>query len=133
MQTAIITGAAGLIGSESVKFFCEKGYNVVGIDNDMRRYFFGEEASTAWTLDELREMYPNFTNIGADIRDYEAMGRIFEKYGSDISLVIHTAAQPSHDWAAREPLTDFGINAVGTMNLLEATRLHAPEAVFIFT
>ncbi len=133
MGTAIITGAAGLIGSEAVRYYCAKGMNVVGIDNDMRRYFFGEEASTRWTLDALRSQFPDFRNIDADIRDLDAINRVFAEHAGQIELVIHTAAQPSHDWAAREPLTDFGVNAVGTMNMLEATRLHAPDAVFIFT
>jgi CDP-paratose 2-epimerase len=133
MKTAIITGAAGLIGSESVKFFCEKGFHVVGIDNDMRRYFFGEEASTRWMVEDLQNTFKNFTNLAVDIRDAEGISRIFAEHGADISLIIHTAAQPSHDWAAREPVTDFTINANGTLNLLEATRRFCPGAVFVFT
>lgn len=133
MATVVVTGAAGLIGSETVRHFSSQGLNVVGIDNDMRRYFFGDEASTKRTLADLRDALPGFTNEFVDIRDYEAISRIFSKYGSDISVVVHTAAQPSHDWAAKEPFTDFTINANGTLNLLEATRLHAPDAVFIFT
>jgi CDP-paratose 2-epimerase len=131
-KTVIISGAAGLIGSEASKFFIAQGFDVVGIDNDMRKYFFGDDASTQWTLRELKE-HDNFRHESADIRDFEALKRIFGKYGSDIKLVVHTAAQPSHDWAAREPFTDFGVNAVGTLNMLEATRQFAPEAVFIFT
>lgn len=133
MNTVIITGSAGLVGSESVKFFCEKGFNVVGIDNDLRKYFFGEEASTSWTLQELTKTYANFKNEIIDIRDYENISKIFDKYNKDIVLVIHTAAQPSHDWAAKEPFTDFTVNANGTLNLLEATRQYCPEASFIFT
>jgi len=133
MKTVIITGAAGLIGSESAKFFCQKGYNVVGIDNDMRKYFFGEQSSTKWTLSELERLYTNFKNVNADIRDFAALTKIFRQYNTDIDLVIHTAAQPSHDWAAKEPFTDFTINANGTLNMLEVTRLNAPDAVFIFT
>jgi CDP-paratose 2-epimerase len=133
MKTVIITGAAGLIGSESVKFFCEKGFQVIGIDNDMRGYFFGEEASTAWLAVELERSFENFKNHAVDIRDAEAITRIFAEHGADTSLIIHTAAQPSHDWAAREPVTDFSINANGTLNLLEATKRFCPEAVFIFT
>jgi len=133
MDTIIITGAAGLIGSEAVKFFAEKGFNVVGIDNDMRKYFFGEEASTKWVLSELEDNYSNFRNENLDIRDYEGVNIIFKKYGTDIKLIIHTAAQPSHDWAAKEPFTDFTINANGTLNLLEVTRLNCPDSVFIFT
>lgn len=133
MSVIIITGSAGLIGSESVKFFCEQNYNVVGVDNDMRQYFFGKDASTKWTLKELLSSYTNFNNEEIDIRDQEAVNSLFSKYNKDISLVIHTAAQPSHDWAAREPFTDFSINANGTLNMLEATRKYSPEAVFIFT
>src|SRR5215204_4989077 len=133
MSSAIITGAAGLVGSESVRFFCERGFDVIGIDNDMRRYFFGDDASTRWALDELVEQCPRFRNVSADIRDYEAITRVFAERAGDIDLVIHTAAQPSHDWAAKEPLTDFGVNAQGTLNMLELTRIHCPEAVFVFT
>jgi CDP-paratose 2-epimerase len=132
MDTVLITGSAGLIGSQSVRFFCEKGFNVVGIDNDMRSYFFGKEASTKWTLEELAEL-ANFKNETLDIRDFEAVSAVFKKYSSDIKLVIHTAAQPSHDWAAKEPFTDFSINATGTLNILEATRQNCHKAVFIFT
>jgi len=133
MKTVIITGSAGLIGSESVKYFCEKGFQVVGIDNDLRKYFFGPEASTNWTLNDLSNKYKNFTNESVDIRDFDKVSQIFKKYSSDITLVIHTAAQPSHDWAAKEPFTDFTVNANGTLNLLEAVRLNCPTAVFIFT
>jgi len=133
MSVALITGAAGLIGSESVKFLCKLGFDVVGIDNNMRQYFFGPEASTRWNLEELGTAYTNFHNEAIDIRDFDSIKRIFTHYGSDIKLVLHTAAQPSHDWAAREPFTDFAVNATGTLNMLEATRQFAPDAVFIFT
>lgn len=133
MRTVIVTGAGGLIGSESVEFFCDKGFNVVGIDNDKRAYFFGEEASTKWNIETLSDKYPNFRNHNIDIRDFDRINKIFKDYRSDIEMVIHTAAQPSHDWAAKEPITDFSINATGTLNLLEATRNNAPDAVFIFT
>jgi CDP-paratose 2-epimerase len=133
MKTAIVTGAAGLIGSESVRFLADKGFRVVGIDNDMRRYFFGDGASTSWMLRELRSTIPNFENHDVDIRDTDRISAIFADYASDIGLVLHTAAQPSHDWAAREPMTDFTINANGTLTVLEATRKYCPEAVFIFT
>jgi CDP-paratose 2-epimerase len=133
MKTAIVTGSSGLIGSETTKALLKLGHRVIGIDNDMRAYFFGEEASTAPTSAELKESSPNFVHENADIRNYEDVSRIFATYGKDIDLVVHTAAQPSHDWAAKEPLTDFGVNATGTLHLLEATRLLAPEAVFIFT
>lgn len=133
MGVVVITGSAGLVGSECAHFFAAKGFTVVGIDNDMRRYFFGEEASTRWLQEELVATLPNFLSEAVDIRDAEAIERIFATYGTDIHGIIHTAAQPSHDWAAREPITDFTINANGTLNLLEATRRHCPEAVFIFT
>ncbi len=130
---ALITGSAGLIGSESVRFFADKGFNIVGIDNDMRQYFFGEEGSTAWNLKILQEEIPAYTHKPVDIRNHADLENIFKEYGADISVIIHTAAQPSHDWAAREPFVDFEINANGTLNLLELTRLHCPKAAFIFT
>lgn len=133
MKTVIVTGAGGLIGSESVEFFCKKGFNVVGIDNDNRAYFFGDEASTKWNIKILSDKYSNFKNYSIDIRNYEEILKVFKEYEADIDLVIHAAAQPSHDWAAKEPITDFSINATGTLNLLEATRNIAPDAVFIFT
>jgi len=133
MKVAIVTGAAGLIGSESVKQLVKEGFHVVGIDNNMRQYFFGEEASTAETERELSSSLSLYTHENIDIRDEKAIDSLFKKYNTDIEIIVHTAAQPSHDWAAREPLTDFGVNAVGTINLLEATRLNAPDAVFIFT
>jgi len=133
MKSILITGAAGLIGSESVKFFCEKGFNVIGVDNDMRKYFFGSEASTAWRLKELEKLYTHFKNYSIDIRDFHSLSKIFKAYSSSIDLIIHTAAQPSHDWAAKEPFTDFNINASGTLNLLELARQYCPKATFIFT
>lgn len=132
MNVAIITGAGGLIGSEAARFFAGKGLTVVGIDNDMRARFFGAEASTRWSWTDLQKTVPSYTHVEADIRDADAVGRVFEKYGRGIAVVIHTAAQPSHDWAAREPLTDFTVNAQGTLILLEATRRHCPDAVFLF-
>ena len=133
MKIVLVTGSSGLIGGESVEFMSKKFDLVIGIDNDMRSYFFGSESSTNWNKNRLEEACPNFKSYQADIRSIEALSPIFEKYGKDIALIIHTAAQPSHDWAAREPLTDFGVNATGTINLLEMCRLHCPEAVFIFT
>jgi CDP-paratose 2-epimerase len=134
MSVAIITGSAGLIGSEAARHFADQGLEVVGIDNDMRRRFFGDEASTAEQNSRLQsELGSRYRHFAADIRDAETINDIFEQFRDDIALVVHTAAQPSHDWAAREPLTDFGVNAVGTLNLLEATRTYASDAVFIFT
>lgn len=130
---AIITGSAGLIGSQACSFFSEKGYKIIGIDNDMRAYFFGEGSSTKDSLNSLKSNINGYEHYNIDIRDYEKLNEVFSKYSSDIDIVIHTAAQPSHDWAANEPLTDFGINATGTMNMLEVTRLNCPKATFIFT
>ena len=134
MTIAIITGSSGLIGSEAAEFFAQQGFDIVGIDNNMRSYFFGPNASTAWRRQILEEnLGKQYTHYETDIRDFNALKKIFQQYGTDVELVIHTAAQPSHDWAAREPLTDFGVNATGTLNMLENTRLTNPDAVFIFT
>lgn len=132
MSVVLVTGSGGLIGSESVKFFHELGFSVVGIDNDMRKFFFGDEASTRWNVERLKSNLKNYTHFDADIRDETAIGDIFNKYRSDLKLIIHTAAQPSHDWAAQDPFTDFTVNANGTLNLLEHTRQIVPDAVFIF-
>lgn len=133
MNIAIITGAAGLIGSESVAFFSDKFDLVIGIDNNLRQYFFGAEASTEWNKNRLENQFANFEHQNIDIRSYTMLEELFKKYQSDIKLIIHTAAQPSHDWAAKEPITDFTVNANGTLNLLELTRLYCEKAVFIFT
>ena len=134
MSVAIITGSAGLIGSEAALYFAGQGMTVVGIDNDMRRTFFGDDASTHWQRQRLEAtLGARYRHYDLDIRDAAAMNQLFATYGTDITLVLHAAAQPSHDWAARDPQTDFGVNANGTLNLLEATRHHAPDAVFIFT
>ncbi|BAQ64558.1 NAD-dependent epimerase/dehydratase family protein [Geminocystis sp. NIES-3709] len=132
-KIVLITGSAGLIGSESVKLFAEMGFDVVGIDNNMRQVFFGEDASTEWNKNYLLNTYKkNYTHYDIDIRDQNAIEAIFEKYSSDISLIIHTAAQPSHDWAVNDPHTDFTVNANGTLTLLESTRKYCSQAVFIF-
>ena len=133
MNIAIITGSAGLIGAEAVRFFIDRGFTVAGIDNDMRKYFFGPEASADWSRRQLQERFPQYQHHSIDIRDQPAVDRLFHEYGSDIRVVIHTAAQPSHDWAAREPFTDFSVNAQGTLVMLEAARRHCPETVFLFT
>ncbi len=133
MNIALITGSGGLIGGESVDFFAQKFDKVIGIDNDMRSYFFGKEASTNWNVNRMTEKHNNFKSLQIDIRSYEGLEKIFQEYAKDIKLIVHTAAQPSHDWAAKEPLTDFGVNATGTVNLLELTRQYCPNAVFIFT
>ncbi len=133
MDIAIITGAAGLIGAEAVRYFSAQGMRVAGIDNDMRREFFGDDGSTAWNRRRLEEEVAQYEHHDVDIRDNEAIGRIFKTYGTDVKLVVHAAAQPSHDWAARAPLVDFGVNATGTLHMLENARQHCPDAVFIFT
>lgn len=130
---AIVTGSSGLIGSESCRQFHEMGFRVVGIDNDMRARFFGPEASTQHVREHLELTLDGYEHVDADIRDRERMESLFESLGSAIDVIIHCAAQPSHDWAARDPHMDFGVNAIGTLNLLEACRKHAPEATFIFT
>jgi CDP-paratose 2-epimerase len=127
-----VTGSAGLVGASAVQFLATQGLDVVGIDNDMRRYFFGDGASTRWNREKLERSVRNYAHLDIDVRDWEGVQTIFRNCGREIALVVHAAAQPSHDWAAREPHTDFAVNATGTLNLLEATRLHSPEAVFIF-
>ena len=133
MSVVIVTGSSGLIGSETVRFFHDKGHDIVGIDNDLRQYFFGTEASTHWNTLKLKKELKRFTHEAIDIRDQEGIFDLFKKLGKAITAVVHTAAQPSHDWAAREPFTDFTVNANGTLTLLEATRQFCPEATFIFT
>lgn len=133
MNIVVVTGSAGLIGSEAVKFFADKFDLIVGIDNDLRQYFFGKEASTDWNNNLIKENYSNYKHYNMDIPDNNLLEELFKNYGDDIKLIIHTAAQPSHDWAAREPLTDFTVNANGTLNLLEMTRNYCNGATFIFT
>jgi CDP-paratose 2-epimerase len=133
MPTAVVTGSGGLIGSETVKHFVEAGYDVVGIENDMRASFFGPEASTRRTSEGLVETYGgDFHWKELDIRDADGVMRLFADHARDLELIVHTAAQPSHDWAASDPQTDFTVNANGTLNLLEATRRQAPSASFVF-
>jgi CDP-paratose 2-epimerase len=133
MPKAIVTGSGGLIGSESAARLAEAGYDVVGIENDTRATLFGPEASTAHVTKRLEGELSSFATADLDIRDADGIGRVFAEAGKEIELVVHTAAQPSHDWAASDPQADFGINANGTLNLLEATRVHCPEATFVFT
>ena len=133
MEIAIITGSAGLIGSEAVDFFSDKFDLIIGVDNNMRAYFFGDDGSIEWNNNRLKEKYQNYAHYDLDIRDEKGMSELFDKYGNDIKLIVHTAAQPSHDWAAKEPFTDFTVNANGTLNVLEQTRQYCPDAVFIFT
>jgi CDP-paratose 2-epimerase len=132
MPIAIVTGSGGLIGSESARYFAGQGFDVIGVDNDMRSYFFGPEASTAQTSARLESELDGFIGEPLDVRDRDAIEALLARHRSKIELIVHCAAQPSHDWAAREPHTDFNVNAVGTLNLLEAARAHCPDASFIF-
>ena len=134
MALAIVTGSGGLVGSETVSHLVEAGFEVIGVENDMRAYFFGPSASTRPQTEHLLEAYEgSFRSEEIEIRDADAVDRLFRTHADALELVVHTAAQPSHDWAASEPDTDFTINANGTLNLLEATRRHRPEATFVYS
>ncbi len=133
MSVVVITGSCGLVGSESVEFFAKKGFDIVGIDNNMRRFFFGEDGNILWNKKRLLKNYKDYRHFQIDIRDQNRVEGLFKKYSKDIALIIHAAAQPSHDWAAGAPDIDFGVNAVGTLNLLEACRKFSAQSVFIFT
>jgi len=133
MSVALITGSAGLIGSETCKWFHRHGFDIVGIDNDLRAWFFGKQASTSETRQTLETSLKRYRHHAIDIRNADALREVFSQHGKDIKVVVHTAAQPSHDWASRDPFADFNVNANGTLNLLECTRQHCPDAVFIFT
>ena len=132
MSLVLITGSSGLVGSESVDFFCKKGFDVVGIDNDLRKYFFGKKASTKWQTKILLKNFKNFKNCKIDIRNYLSLKKIFRFYKKKICLIIHCAAQPSHDYGKNYPILDFNVNATGTLNLLELTKKFCPDAPFIF-
>jgi CDP-paratose 2-epimerase len=132
MSVVIVTGSSGLVGAESVKRFHEEGLDIIGIDNDLRSLLFGSAASTKSQVEVQMRAYERFTPLDIDIRDEKALTEVFTKFGKEISGIIHCAAQPSHDWAATNPKLDFEVNAVGTLNLLELTRKHCPEAAFIF-
>lgn len=134
MPTAIVSGSGGLIGSESVRHLVEDhGYTVIGLENDMRARFFGPDASTSRTTKRLVDGLDGFTSLDIDIRDGDAVTRVFREHAADLELIVHTAAQPSHDWAAKDAITDFTVNANGTLNLLEAARQSKPDATFVFT
>ena len=132
MSIALITGSNGLVGSESVNFFCKKGFDVVGIDNDLRKFFFGKDGTTLWMEKKLLKKNKNFKAINLDIRNYNSLEKIFKKYKKKISLIIHCAAQPSHDYGKNFPIIDFNVNATGTLNLLELTKIYCPNSPFIF-
>jgi len=132
MSIALITGSSGLVGSESVNFFCKKGFDVVGIDNDLRKFFFGKDGSTSWMKNKLLKENKNFKALNIDIRNYKALEKIFRKYRNKIAVIIHCAAQPSHDYGKNFPIIDFNVNATGTLNLLELTKIYCPNSPFIF-
>ena len=132
MSIVIITGSTGLVGSEAVNFFCDKGFDVVGIDNNLRKFFFGKDGSTIWVKNKLLKRNKNFKNLNLDVRNYKKLKKIFKKYSSNISLIIHCAAQPSHDYGKENPIIDFNVNATGTLNLLELTKKYCPDSPFIF-
>ena len=132
MSVVLITGSSGLVGSESVNFFCKKGFDVIGIDNNLRRFFFGSEGSTLWVRNSLLKKNKSFKSYNVDIRNYEKLSKIFQKYKKQISLIIHCAAQPSHDYGKNYPIIDFNVNATGTLNLLELTKRYCYDAKFIF-
>ena len=132
MSLIIITGSTGLVGSEAVNFFSDKGFDVIGIDNNLRKFFFGKDGSTIWVKNKLLKRNKNFKNLNIDIRNYENIQKIFKKYSKNISLIIHCAAQPSHDYGKNYPIIDFNVNATGTLNLLELTKKYCPDSPFIF-
>ena len=132
MSIVIITGSTGLVGSESVNYFCDKGFDVIGIDNNLREFFFGKDGSTHWIKSRLLKRNKSFKNVNIDIRNKVGIEKIFKKYKRNISLIIHCAAQPSHDYGKNFPIIDFNVNATGTLNLLEATKKYCPTAPFIF-
>ncbi len=132
MPIAIVTGSGGLIGSEAARHYAGRGFDVLGVENDLRASFFGLEASTARTTQRLVDELEGFRTVDMDIRDREGIESLFARHAGDVELIVHTAAQPSHDWAASDPHTDFTVNANGTLNLLQAARDHCPDATFIF-
>jgi CDP-paratose 2-epimerase len=131
VSIVVVTGSCGLVGSETVSFFCRKNFDVVGIDNNMREYFFGPSASVQWNKKRLQKQFKRYRHRSVDIRSESQITALFKRYGKQISLIVHTAAQPSHDWSATQPRVDFDVNALGTSILLEAFRKFCPKAVFI--
>ena len=132
MSIALITGSNGLVGSESVKFFSNKGFDILGIDNNLREFFFGKDGSTQWIKNKIKKQIKNYSHYNTDIRSYKNLEKIFKKYKKNISIIIHCAAQPSHDYGKNFPILDFNVNATGTLNLLELTKLYCPDSPFIF-
>ena len=132
MSIVIITGANGLVGSEAVSFFSKKKYKVIGIDNNLRKFFFGEDGSTSWIKRKIIRENKNYIHHNIDIRNSQALDKLFKRYKNNISLIIHCAAQPSHDYGKNYPKIDFNVNATGTLNLLELTKKYCPNSPFIF-
>jgi len=134
MKIALITGSCGLVGSESVEFFIKKKFKIIGIDNDFRKYFFGKEASTSWIKNLLKKKYQNdYNHFNVDITKIKEVEKIFKKYKNKIKVIIHSAAQPSHDWAASNPELDFNVNAIGTLNMLNLTKKYLNKKIpFIY-
>ena len=132
MKIVLITGSCGLVGSESAVYFINKGFKVIGIDNNYRKVFFGKDGDISWIKNKLKKNYKTYTHLNTDIRNYNALEKIFKKHRNKINLIIHAAAQPSHDWAKNKPYIDFDINAKGTLNLLELTKTYSSRTPFIF-
>ena len=132
MSIALITGSCGLVGSESSIFFEKKGFDIIGIDNNSRKFFFGKDGDITWIKNRLKKSLKSYNHNNVDIRNYSALEKIFKKYKKNIKVIIHAAAQPSHDWAKNKAFIDFDINARGTLNLLELTKLYCPSTPFIF-
>ena len=132
MSLALITGSCGLVGSESAEFFAKKGFGIVGVDNNLRKFFFGKDGDVSWIKNKLKKNLSKYYHYDSDIRNYSALEKIFKKYKKNISVIIHAAAQPSHDWAKAKPFVDFDVNAKSTLNLLELTKLYCPESPFIY-
>ena len=132
MSIVIVTGSCGLVSSESVKFFCKKGFVVVGIDNNQRKFFFGSDGDTTWVKKNLIKNFKNYFHFNKNIENYSSIEKIFKKYKKSIKLIIHSAAQPSHDLAKIMPMTDFKTNALSTIHLLELTKKYCPQSPFIF-
>ena len=132
MSYALITGSCGLVGSESSIFFSKKGFKILGVDDNSRKYFFGKDGDISWVKQNLKNKVKNYIHFNTNITNYKSLEKIFKKYRSKISVIIHCAAQPSHDWAKKKVFEDFEVNAIGTLNLLELTKFYCPKTPFIF-
>ena len=132
MSLVLITGSCGLVGSEAAIFFSKKGFEILGVDNNARRFFFGPDGDISWIKKSLKKKIKNYNHYNIDIRNYNSLKKIFSKYRNQIKLIIHCAAQPSHDWAKNKAFIDFDVNAKGTLNLLELTKKYCSSSPFIF-